>query len=102
MCDVQIRVDRIAMCDEPQNNRRRTVGGVDLSKHASSFGAAAGLYDRIRPRYPLEALRWALGDAPREIVDLGAGTGILPRQLRELGHRVIAVEPDDEMRRQID
>ncbi|WP_426509323.1 class I SAM-dependent methyltransferase [Dactylosporangium sp. McL0621] len=75
---------------------------MDLSKHASSFGAAADLYDRIRPRYPLEALRWALGDAPREIVDLGAGTGILTRQLRELGHRVIAVEPDDEMRRQID
>ncbi|MER7273592.1 methyltransferase domain-containing protein [Dactylosporangium sp. NPDC000244] len=75
---------------------------MDLSKHASSFGAAADLYDRIRPRYPLEALRWALGARPAEIVDLGAGTGILTRQLRELGHRVIAVEPDDEMRRQID
>nr|BFE64063.1 class I SAM-dependent methyltransferase [Dactylosporangium thailandense] len=90
------------MCDEPENDRRRTVGDVDLSKHASSFGAAADLYDRIRPRYPLEALRWALGARPAEIVDLGAGTGILTRQLRELGHRVIAVEPDDEMRRQID
>jgi SAM-dependent methyltransferase len=75
---------------------------VDLSKHASSFGAAADLYDRIRPRYPVEALRWALGERPRRIVDLGAGTGILTRQLRELGHEVIAVEPDDEMRRQID
>lgn len=90
------------MCDEAENDRRRTVGGVDFSKHASSFGAAADLYDRIRPRYPLDALRWALGDDPRDIVDLGAGTGILTRQLRELGHRVIAVEPDDEMRRQID
>jgi SAM-dependent methyltransferase len=86
----------------PENAHRRTVGGVDLSKHASSFGAAADLYDRIRPRYPLEALSWALGDEQRDIVDLGAGTGILTRQLRELGHRVIAVEPDDEMRRQID
>lgn len=75
---------------------------MDLDKHASSFGAAAALYDRIRPRYPLEALRWALGDRPRQVLDLGAGTGILTRQLRELGHHVIAVEPDDEMRRQID
>ncbi|MFG2038995.1 class I SAM-dependent methyltransferase [Dactylosporangium sp. NPDC048998] len=74
---------------------------MDFAKHASSFGAAAALYDRIRPRYPEAALRWALGDEPRAIVDLGAGTGILTRQLAELGHRVIAVEPDDEMRRQI-
>ena len=79
----------------------RTVSGVDFAKHASSFGEAATLYDRIRPRYPLEALRWALGETPIDVVDLGAGTGILTRQLAELGHRVIAVEPDDEMRRQI-
>ncbi|MEV8514440.1 hypothetical protein [Dactylosporangium sp. NPDC051484] len=50
---------------------------MDFAKHASSFGAAAALYDRIRPRYPEAALRWALGDEPRAIVDLGAGTGIL-------------------------
>jgi SAM-dependent methyltransferase len=74
---------------------------VDFAKHASSFGPAATLYDRIRPRYPLEALRWALGEAPVDVVDLGAGTGILTRQLAGLGHRVIAVEPDDEMRKQI-
>ena len=74
---------------------------MDITKHASSFGAAADLYDRIRPHYPLDALRWALGEQPRRIVDLGAGTGILTRQLLELGHQVIAVEPDAEMRRQI-
>ncbi|MGI5246563.1 class I SAM-dependent methyltransferase [Dactylosporangium sp. CA-139066] len=74
---------------------------MDFAKHASSFGPAADLYDRTRPRYPQEALRWALGDDSRAIVDLGAGTGILTRQLSELGHRVIAVEPDDEMRRRI-
>ncbi|GAA2385760.1 class I SAM-dependent methyltransferase [Dactylosporangium salmoneum] len=74
---------------------------MDFAKHASSFGPAAELYDRIRPRYPREALLWALGERPRTIVDLGAGTGILTRLLLELGHRVIAVEPDDEMRRQI-
>ncbi|MET8909309.1 hypothetical protein [Micromonospora sp. NPDC004551] len=43
---------------------------------ALSFGAAAADYDRFRPRYPEEALRWALdGPAtPARVVDLGAGT----------------------------
>jgi SAM-dependent methyltransferase len=35
------------------------------------------------------------------VVDLGAGTGILSRLLRELGHDVIAVEPDEQMRGQL-
>ncbi|GGM39355.1 class I SAM-dependent methyltransferase [Dactylosporangium sucinum] len=74
---------------------------MDFAAHASSFGAAADLYDRIRPQYPVEALNWALPDKS-DIVDLGAGTGILTRQLRAQGHRVIAVEPDDKMRQQID
>jgi SAM-dependent methyltransferase len=73
------------------NSPWRTVGGMDFAKHASSFGPAADLYDRSRPRYPRESLQWALGGEPRDIVDLGAGTGILTRLLRELGHRVIAV-----------
>jgi len=63
-----------------------------------SFGPAADLYDRVRPRYPIEALNWMLGDRPISVVDLGAGTGILSRQLAELGHEVIAVEPDAGMR----
>lgn len=74
---------------------------MDSRAHANSFGAAAELYDRIRPRYPADALRWAIGEAPCRIVDLGAGTGILTRQLVALGHDVIAVEPDDQMRGQI-
>jgi predicted RNA methylase len=32
------------------------------------------------------------------VVDLGAGTGILSRQLVALGYQTIAVEPDDVMR----
>jgi SAM-dependent methyltransferase len=64
----------------------------------SSFGPAADLYDRIRPSYPVDALRWLLGDGPVTVVDLGAGTGILTRQLAGLGHEVIPVEPDPAMR----
>ena len=63
-----------------------------------SFGSAAELYDRIRPTYPPAAVEWALGPTPVRVVDLGAGTGILTRVTRALGHDVIPVEPDEAMR----
>jgi SAM-dependent methyltransferase len=63
-----------------------------------SFGPAADLYDQIRPTYPARALEWALGTAPKRVLDLGAGTGILSRVLLALGHEVVAVEPDEGMR----
>ncbi|MGC4747762.1 class I SAM-dependent methyltransferase [Micromonospora sp. DT201] len=70
--------------------------------HALSFGAAASDYDRFRPRYPEAALRWALdGLSKAEVVDLGAGTGILTRALLALGHQVVPVEPDPGMRTQL-
>lgn len=70
----------------------------DWATRAMSFGPAAGRYDQLRPRYPDAALRWALGDPRRRVVDLGAGTGILSRLLVALGHEVIPVEPDEGMR----
>src|SRR5690348_15696538 len=63
-----------------------------------SFGSAAELYDRIRPSYPPAAVEWARGATPVRVVDLGAGTGILSRVIRALGHDVIPVEPDGAMR----
>jgi SAM-dependent methyltransferase len=63
-----------------------------------SFGPAADLYDQIRPTYPPAALQWALGTAGQRVVDLGAGTGILTRVVRALGHDVLPVEPDGAMR----
>ncbi|MCD0447461.1 class I SAM-dependent methyltransferase [Glycomyces sp. A-F 0318] len=65
---------------------------------ARSFGPAADLYDAARPAYPAEALRWLTGDAPADVLDVGAGTGLLTRGLIALGHRVTAVEPDPRMR----
>jgi SAM-dependent methyltransferase len=69
--------------------------------HRTSFGPAADLYDRVRPRYPVEAIQWALaplGNGAHDVVDMGAGTGILTRQLVALGQRVLAIEPDEKMR----
>ena len=71
---------------------------------AASFANTAELYERARPGYPpdlIEALFAEIGlDQPR-ILDLGAGTGKLTRQLLPYG-QVIAVEPLDEMRIQLE
>jgi SAM-dependent methyltransferase len=64
---------------------------------ATSFALVADAYERARPGYPEDAVRWLAGDEPRDVVDLGAGTGKLTRSLVALGHRVTAVEPLPEM-----
>ncbi len=63
----------------------------------SAFAEVAGAYERGRPEYPEEAVRWLAGDEPCDVVDLGAGTGKLTRTLVSLGHRVTAIEPLPEM-----
>jgi len=65
--------------------------------HPSVFAEVAGAYERGRPGYPEDAVRWLAGDEPRDVVDLGAGTGKLTRALVALGHRVMAVEPLPQM-----
>jgi SAM-dependent methyltransferase len=68
----------------------------------SSFAEVADAYERGRPGYPEEAVRWLAGDAPCDVVDLGAGTGKLTRGFVALGHRVTAVEPLAEMRAELE
>ena len=62
-----------------------------------SFRSVADAYERARPGYPDDAVRWLAGEEPSDVVDLGAGTGKLTRSLVALGHRVTAVEPLKEM-----
>jgi SAM-dependent methyltransferase len=64
----------------------------------TAFADVAASYERARPGYPQGAVQWMVGDDPVDVVDLGAGTGKLTRGLVALGHRVVAVEPLDEMR----
>lgn len=78
------------MAGDPAGGERRS--------GALSFGQAAAQYDRARPRYPAEAVRWMLGEGPVRVADVGAGTGIFTRLLSSLGHDVVAVEPDAGMR----
>lgn len=73
--------------------------GLALDTADRFSGLAAG-YDRFRPRYPKRAIEALLaGFAPEsDVVDIGAGTGISSRALARHGARVIAIEPNDEMR----
>lgn len=66
-------------------------------KRATSFAGVADAYERSRPGYPDDAVRWLVGTTPCDVVDLAAGTGKLTRSLVALGHRVTAVEPLEAM-----
>lgn len=71
-----------------------------VARRRLSFGEAARAYATYRPRYPVDAARWVVGDGV-DVVDVGAGTGLLTGTLRELGVAVIAVEPDAGMREEL-
>jgi SAM-dependent methyltransferase len=68
---------------------------------AASFGGVAGVYEQARPEYPDDAVAWLAGTPPRDVVDVGAGTGKLTRRLAAAGHRVVAVDPAREMLEQL-
>jgi SAM-dependent methyltransferase len=77
----------------------RVLSDMSDSPYARSFGARAESYHRYRPRYPAAAIDFVLdGRAPQRILDLGAGTGLLTRDLIGRAPEVLAVEPDEEMR----
>jgi SAM-dependent methyltransferase len=67
-----------------------------------SFGNVAETYDRVRPPYSRVLLDRAeevleLGSRAH-VLDLGAGTGRVTRELARRFEHVVAVEPDDRMR----
>src|SRR3984957_10952594 len=67
------------------------------------FSKEAAAYARGRPDYPDSLIAWLrswlIPGAPA--VDLGAGTGKFTRLLRSAGGNVTAIEPVDEMRREL-
>lgn len=67
-----------------------------------SFGNVAETYDRVRPPYSellLDRAQELLElDARSRVLDLGAGTGRVTRQLAGRFGHVVAVEPDERMR----
>jgi len=69
---------------------------------ADAFGNSAREYELGRPRWPEELIDRVAGvlelGSDATVLDLGAGTGKLTRDLVPRFGRVIAVEPDDAMR----
>lgn len=59
----------------------------------ASFGSVAAGYAAHRPDYPADAVTALLGERPRRVLDLGAGTGLLTGGLLAAGHEVVAVDP---------
>jgi SAM-dependent methyltransferase len=73
---------------------------------ADGFGQDASAYERGRPQYPSAALDWLfdeLGlDERSRVLDLAAGTGKLTRGLVGRAGEVVAVEPLDAMRAELE
>jgi SAM-dependent methyltransferase len=73
-----------------------------MSRRASSFGPAAAEYALHRPGYPDAAIEWVLqpirGRRVIRVLDLAAGTGLVTEALHRAEVDVIAVEPDPQMR----
>jgi SAM-dependent methyltransferase len=66
-------------------------------ERATSFGAVAEDYNRLRPSPPDEAVDWLLPAHCEVAVDLAAGTGLLTRVLARKVRRVVAIELDERM-----
>ena len=70
-------------------------------ERSRSFGGIADVYERARPGYPIDAVRWLAGESPARVLDLGSGTGKLTTDLVRLGHQVIAADPSAPMLRRL-
>lgn len=68
-----------------------------MKRLSQSFGAVAQAYDRGRPSYPADAVAWLLDGDAKIVLELGAGTGKLTRQMVDQGHAVFATEKDPVM-----
>jgi SAM-dependent methyltransferase len=71
---------------------------VHTERHrAESFGSVAEQYDRARPSYPPELVDDMVAFAPRDVLDVGCGTGKAGRLLVARGLPVLGVEIDPKM-----
>jgi SAM-dependent methyltransferase len=65
---------------------------------SQSFGEVADEYNRLRSGPSKEALDWLIPEDAADVLEIGAGTGLLTRLLAERVPHLIAIEPDGRMR----
>lgn len=70
---------------------------MDKTSYARSFLDAGEEYERYRPGFPAAAVELFLSGPVDAILDLGAGTGKLTRELTGFADEVIAVDPSEPM-----
>jgi ubiquinone/menaquinone biosynthesis C-methylase UbiE len=79
---------------------------MDVHPLAEPFAITSDSYERGRPEYPTALLTWleSLAGLGKDsvVLDLGAGTGKFTRGLLRSGARVIAVEPLENMRAELE
>ena len=85
------------MDDDASSLDRVTDDQPDMQRLAGAFGAVAQAYDRGRPSYPSDAVAWLLDGDAKVVLELGAGTGKLTREMVDQGHAVFATEKDPAM-----
>ncbi len=96
-------VSQVSGSGEGAGTAGRVSGNFDrtMSKQSPrperSFGPVADAYDRARPSYPEEAVRWLTGSDSSMILELGAGTGKLTEVLNKTGNQLLATDPLPEM-----
>ena len=76
---------------------------MSLEANAERFEGFTDLYDLMRPAPPDEAVEVIAayaGGMPRQVVDLGSGTGLSSRWIAAWAAEVIGVEPGEGMRAQ--
>jgi SAM-dependent methyltransferase len=74
-----------------------------MSNPTQRFNSRAQVYVAGRPSYPAAMIAWLQAHFPpaTRVADIGAGTGILTKQLFDAGFSVTAVEPSAPMRNEI-
>lgn len=75
----------------------------EIMDNTKKFNNKADKYSSGRPSYPKELIKTLYDmygfNKSSVIADIGSGTGILTRQLLEMGSEVYAVEPNENMRK---
>lgn len=73
-----------------------------MGDNTRRFNDRVADYMKYRPSYPVDIVRKIEdrlgGRHPLTVADVGSGTGLFTKILLERGHKVFAVEPNDQMR----